>query len=155
MTACARQGDILWLEKEKQYVLVLSRDFFNQSGMSVVCPLRERADPDALHIRIHYNPRDTTSIGAAAPHGRGGTRSFFFPRKSAYLLSRFLLSSDLQDPAGRIRIRDQPVDIAPADGQLRDMGLMAAADNGQAVFGFKDPVKRHSHDLSVQGDVRH
>ena len=41
---------------------------------------------------FHYNPRDTTSIGAAAPHGRGGTRSFFFPRKSAYLLSRFLLS---------------------------------------------------------------
>ena len=32
---------------------MLSRDFFNQSGMSVVCPLRERADPDALHIRIH------------------------------------------------------------------------------------------------------
>ena len=28
MTACARQGDILWLEKEKQYVLVLSRGGF-------------------------------------------------------------------------------------------------------------------------------
>ena len=31
---CAQQGDILWLEKEEQYVLVLSREFFNQSGMS-------------------------------------------------------------------------------------------------------------------------
>ncbi len=49
---CAQQGDILWLEKEEQYVLVLSREFFNQSGMSVVCPLRDNAKPDALHIRI-------------------------------------------------------------------------------------------------------
>ena len=50
--ACAQQGDILWLEKEEQYVLVLSREFFNQSGMSVVCPLREKAEPDALHMKI-------------------------------------------------------------------------------------------------------
>jgi mRNA interferase MazF len=62
MTACARQGDILWLEKEKQYVLVLSRDFFNQSGMSVVCPLRERADPDALHIMIHSDIYTGTAL---------------------------------------------------------------------------------------------
>ena len=62
MTACARQGDILWLEKEKQYVLVLSRDFFNQSGMSVVCPLREKADPDALHIRIHSDIYTGTAL---------------------------------------------------------------------------------------------
>lgn len=62
MTDCARQGDILWLEKEKQYVLVLSRDFFNQSGMSVVCPLRDRADPDALHIRIHSDIYTGTAL---------------------------------------------------------------------------------------------
>ena len=62
MTDCARQGDILWLEKEKQYVLVLSRDFFNQSGMSVVCPLRERADPDALHIVIHSDIYTGTAL---------------------------------------------------------------------------------------------
>ena len=62
MTACARQGDILWLEKEKQYVLVLSRDFFNQSGMSIVCPLRERADPDALHIMIHSDIYTGTAL---------------------------------------------------------------------------------------------
>ena len=59
---CAQQGDILWLEKEKQYVLVLSRDFFNQSGMSVVCPLRDRADPDALHIRIHSDIYTGTAL---------------------------------------------------------------------------------------------
>ena len=50
--ACAQQGDILWLDKEEQYVLVLSREFFNHSGMSVVCPLRDNAKPDALHIGI-------------------------------------------------------------------------------------------------------
>lgn len=49
---CAQQGDILWLEKEAQHVLVLSREFFNRSGMSVVCPLRDYAKPDALHIGI-------------------------------------------------------------------------------------------------------
>ncbi len=49
---CAQQGDILWLEREEQYVLVLSREFFNQSGMSVVCPLGDNAGPDALHRKI-------------------------------------------------------------------------------------------------------
>lgn len=49
---CAQQGDILWLEKEERYVLVLSRAFFNATGMAVVCPLRENAVPDALHIGV-------------------------------------------------------------------------------------------------------
>ena len=60
--ACAQQGDILWLEKEEQYVLVLSREFFNQSGMSVVCPLREKAEPDALHIGISSDEYNGTAL---------------------------------------------------------------------------------------------
>ena len=55
--ACAQQGDILWLDKEEQYVLVLSREFFNHSGMSVVCPLRDNAKPGAfvLPCRPEHN----------------------------------------------------------------------------------------------------
>ena len=60
--ACAQQGDILWLEKEEQYVLVLSREFFNQSGMSVVCPLRDKAKPDALHIEISSDEYNGTAL---------------------------------------------------------------------------------------------
>ena len=46
------QGEILWLEKDALYILVLSRQFFNQSGMAVVCPLMEQASPDALHFEV-------------------------------------------------------------------------------------------------------
>ena len=60
--ACAQQGDILWLEKEEQYVLMLGREFFNQSGMSVVCPLRENAEPDALHIGISSDEYNGTAL---------------------------------------------------------------------------------------------
>ena len=59
---CAQQGDILWLEQEEQYVLVLSREFFNQSGMSVVCPLRDNAKPDALHIGIFSDAYNGTAL---------------------------------------------------------------------------------------------
>ena len=52
---CAQQGDILWLEQEGQYILVLSREFFNQSGMSVVCPLRDNAKPDIGIFSDAYN----------------------------------------------------------------------------------------------------
>ena len=59
---CAQQGDILWLEQEEQYILVLSREFFNQSGMSVVCPLRDNAKPDALHIGIFSDAYNGTAL---------------------------------------------------------------------------------------------
>ena len=47
-----RQGDILFLEKNSMHVLVLSRDFFNRSGLAVVCPVRKEAFEDALHIPV-------------------------------------------------------------------------------------------------------
>ena len=52
----------MWLEKEEQYVLVLGREFFNQSGMSVVCPLRENAEPDALYIGISSDEYNGTAL---------------------------------------------------------------------------------------------
>ena len=59
---CAQQGDILWLEKEERYVLVLSREFFNATGLAVVCPLSENANPDALHIGITSDKYNGTAM---------------------------------------------------------------------------------------------
>lgn len=47
-----QQGEVLCLDKNRQYVLVLSREFFNRSGMAVVCPLGNHVAVDALHIDI-------------------------------------------------------------------------------------------------------
>ena len=53
-----KQGDILRLEKPSIYILVLSKDFFNQSGFIIACPLAANTFPDALHIPVladNYN----------------------------------------------------------------------------------------------------
>ena len=46
------QGEILHLEKQGFSVLVLSREFFNRSGMIVACPVTGSAPADALHIPV-------------------------------------------------------------------------------------------------------
>ena len=47
------QGDILKVEKVKMPVLVVSKDFFNQTGEIIGCPIYQNGEPGALHIRIH------------------------------------------------------------------------------------------------------
>ena len=46
------QGDILKIEKIKQPVLVVSKDFFNQTGEIIGCPIYETGEAGALHIYI-------------------------------------------------------------------------------------------------------
>lgn len=46
------QGDILSIEKMKGTVLVVSKNFFNQSEQAIVCPIISKAVPDPLHIEI-------------------------------------------------------------------------------------------------------
>ena len=46
------QGDIIVLESNAMHVLVLSREFFNRSGLAVVCPVNKDAHPDPLHIPL-------------------------------------------------------------------------------------------------------
>ena len=46
------QGDILHLENMKFMILILSKDFFNRSGLTIACPVMEKAAPDALHIPV-------------------------------------------------------------------------------------------------------
>lgn len=44
------QGDILKIEKIKHPVLVVSKDFFNQSGEIIGCPIIRNSIPGPLHI---------------------------------------------------------------------------------------------------------
>lgn len=45
-------GDILSIEKIKGPVLVVSKNFFNQSEQAIVCPVIKNAIPDPLHIDV-------------------------------------------------------------------------------------------------------
>ena len=46
------QGDILKIEKIKMPVLVVSKDFFNQTGEIIGCPVYSNDAPGALHIKV-------------------------------------------------------------------------------------------------------
>ena len=46
------QGDILSIEDLNFPVLVVSKNFFHQSEQAIVCPIRSKAAPDPLHIKI-------------------------------------------------------------------------------------------------------
>ncbi len=46
------QGDILSVESLSFPVLVVSKNFFNQSAQVIACPVRQEASPDPLHIPI-------------------------------------------------------------------------------------------------------
>ena len=46
------QGDILLIEDISLPVLVVSKDFFNKSGVIIVCPIYKQGEPGPLHIEI-------------------------------------------------------------------------------------------------------
>ncbi len=52
MSGVPSQGEIVCLEESGRNVLVVSRDFFNLTGLCVLCPVVSEADPDALHIPV-------------------------------------------------------------------------------------------------------
>ena len=43
------QGDILNIERIKMPVLVVSKDFFNQTGEIIGCPIYKNGEPGAFH----------------------------------------------------------------------------------------------------------
>ena len=47
------QGEILHLEFPSVDILVLSKEFFNRTGMIIACPIARLAKEDALHISIN------------------------------------------------------------------------------------------------------
>lgn len=46
------QGNILKIENIKELALVVSKDFFNETGLAVVCPVVEKSIESPLHIFI-------------------------------------------------------------------------------------------------------
>ncbi|MBR0397808.1 MAG: type II toxin-antitoxin system PemK/MazF family toxin [Eubacterium sp.] len=52
MVSSVKQGDIIELSREEFPALVLSKDFFNESGLAIVCPVVQKAGRDALHVLV-------------------------------------------------------------------------------------------------------
>lgn len=50
------QGDLLRIDSFKNPVMVVSNNFFNQSGMALVCPVMKNAMEGPLHIHIKESP---------------------------------------------------------------------------------------------------
>ena len=55
MTAI-EQGDLLKVEGIAHPVIVVSNNYFNQSGKAIVCPIMEKAAPGPLHIELKDSP---------------------------------------------------------------------------------------------------
>ncbi len=52
------QGDLLKVQGFAYPVIVVSNDFFNQSGRAVVCPILKNAVEGPLHIRLKDSPAE-------------------------------------------------------------------------------------------------
>ena len=50
------QGDLLKVGGLAYPVIVVSNNFFNESGKAIVCPIVERAAEGPLHIRLKDSP---------------------------------------------------------------------------------------------------
>ena len=50
--AVVEQGDFLKVEGIQHPVIVVSNNFFNQSGKAIVCPIVKNAVPGPLHIDL-------------------------------------------------------------------------------------------------------
>lgn len=48
------QGDILKIEKIEKYILVVSKNYFNQSGEIIGCPIFREGESGPLHISISF-----------------------------------------------------------------------------------------------------
>ena len=46
------QGDIIKIDKVKMPVLVVSKDFFNETGEIIACPVYLNGETSALHIAV-------------------------------------------------------------------------------------------------------
>lgn len=52
MKEILHQGDIARIERIKSPVLVTSKDFFNQTGEIIGCPIFQNSSASPLHIKI-------------------------------------------------------------------------------------------------------
>ena len=85
--AAVEQGDLLKVQGIAQPVIVVSNNFFNQSGMAILCPIAQRAIPSPLHMRrIVFARRRIINSIVFIPRGRIEmtflTQSSSFPAES-------------------------------------------------------------------------
>ncbi len=52
MSGVPSQGEIIHLAESGRNALVVSREYFNRTGLCVLCPIVSEAAPDALHIPV-------------------------------------------------------------------------------------------------------
>lgn len=52
MKETVHQGDIVKIERIRSSVLVTSKDFFNQTGEIICCPVFQNSSASPLHIKI-------------------------------------------------------------------------------------------------------
>jgi len=57
-----QQGALIELDVSKQRLLVLSKAFFNRTGLCVVCPVVPDAPSDALHLKIKSKRYSGTAL---------------------------------------------------------------------------------------------
>ena len=57
-----RQGEIIRFEGTGTTALVLSKEFFNATGIAVVCPVVSSASADALHIAVRTGAVSGTAM---------------------------------------------------------------------------------------------
>ena len=56
--ASIEQGGLLNVEGIQHPVIVVSNDYFNESGRAIVCPILKKAAPGPLHIRLRETEVD-------------------------------------------------------------------------------------------------
>ena len=49
-----KQGDLIKIENRNDIFAVVSKDYFNKTGMAMLCPVMSDIFPDPLHIEIIY-----------------------------------------------------------------------------------------------------
>ena len=54
--AVIEQGDLLKVDGIQHPVIVVSNNFFNESGKAIVCPILKKAVPGPLHIELKDSP---------------------------------------------------------------------------------------------------
>ena len=52
------QGDILKVQGQQYPVIVVSNNYFNETGKAVVCPIRKDVRPGPLHLPLKYEQVD-------------------------------------------------------------------------------------------------
>ena len=49
-----KQGDLIKIENLKDIFVVVSKNYFNATGMAMLCPVVKKTFSDPLHLEVNY-----------------------------------------------------------------------------------------------------